>query len=304
MPALLPDHVTTRIDPERCIGCGRCIPVCPSDTLSMIDGKAVVTGSTSLQCGHCAAVCPTDAIRVLALDDEMLRFRTFDLDPAWLPHGQGDLPGLVRLMASRRSCRNFTEQPVERDMLADLVRIACTAPSGTNCQPWAFTVLPDRVAVMRLGDRLLTFFEKLNAMAANPWLRTADKVFGKGQLDAYHRGYRQRVQDGIDAYRAGGRDRLFHGASAAIVIAQRPGATTGFEDVLLAAQNLLLGAHAMGLGTCLIGFAVEAMHRDASIQAVVGIPKSERVRAVVAIGHPAERFKTVAGRRAVPVRWG
>ena len=66
---------------------------------------------------------------------------------------------------------------------------------------------------------------------------------------------------------------------------------------------LLLAAHAMGLGTCLIGFAVEAMNRDASIQEALGIPRKERVRAVVAVGHPDERYQTVAGRRSAPVRW-
>ncbi|HOC99598.1 MAG TPA: 4Fe-4S binding protein [Myxococcota bacterium] len=45
-------QVTTTIDHELCIGCGRCIKVCPQDTISLIEGKAVVTGRMSLNCGH------------------------------------------------------------------------------------------------------------------------------------------------------------------------------------------------------------------------------------------------------------
>ena len=57
-------------------------------------------------------------------------------------------------------------------------------------------------------------------------------------------------------------DRLFHGAAAAILVTGRRQASCPAEDALLATQNILLAAHAMGLGSCLIGFAVEAMRRD------------------------------------------
>lgn len=48
--------VTTVIDRERCIGCGECVRVCPSQTIALQDGKVAVTGTRSLGCGHCAAV--------------------------------------------------------------------------------------------------------------------------------------------------------------------------------------------------------------------------------------------------------
>jgi ferredoxin len=97
--------VTTVIDAEKCTGCGLCVEICPSGTISMRGEKAAVTGDRSLSCGHCAAVCPAEAITVKAIDPEASRYASFSADSRRLPEGAFDTGQLVRLMASRRSCR-------------------------------------------------------------------------------------------------------------------------------------------------------------------------------------------------------
>ncbi len=42
---------------------------------------------------------------------------------------------------SRRSTRAFTQEPVPRQTLAELLQVASRAPSGTNTQPWKVYVL-------------------------------------------------------------------------------------------------------------------------------------------------------------------
>ena len=169
--------VTAKIDADTCIGCEACVKVCPNRTISMQDGKAAVTGDRSLSCGHCMAACPVDAISVEAIDQDCFRFNGFQLKNEWTAHGAFDTAELVRLMASRRSCRNFSERPVEREALEDLIKIGTLAPSGTNSQRWTFTVLPSRSAVMKLGDGLADFFRRLNRMAEKPLVRHGLKMF-------------------------------------------------------------------------------------------------------------------------------
>lgn len=295
--------VTTVIDADLCTGCGLCLRVCPSETLSMENGKAVVTGRESLACGHCQAVCPVGAVRVESLPGEALALNTMAVEDRWIPHGQYNATELVRLMRSRRSCRNFTGRSVERGLLHDLVRIGTMAPSGSNRQAWTFTVLSDRGAVLALGKSVADFFKGLNRKAANPLLRGLLRLAGRKELDAYYRDYYASIQEKLLDWHRGGRDWLFWGAPAVIVIATTPEAACPVEDASLAAGNILLAAHAMGLGTCIIGFATAAMNNDAGIQSRLEIPKAETVRSVIAVGWPDEAYQRLTGRKPAKVRF-
>jgi nitroreductase/Pyruvate/2-oxoacid:ferredoxin oxidoreductase delta subunit len=299
---LIDRSVTVMIDAAQCVGCEACLQVCPSETLAMVDGKAVVTGHESLGCGHCAAVCPTEAIRVKVLDNAVLDFETFSHAPHWLPPGEFPLGELVRLMRSRRSCRNFIDQTVPLNMLEDLVKIGQTAPSGSNCQAWTFTILPTRDAVRQLSEQVGHFFLRLNRLAEKRFLRSALKWIGRPELDFYYRNYFTSIRDGIQNWQQTGRDRLFHSAPAVILVGGRSGAACPQEDALLAVQNILLGAHAMGLGTCLIGFAVSAIERASSLKDFLNIPRDESIYASIAVGFPDERYLRLPGRKPAPVR--
>jgi nitroreductase/Pyruvate/2-oxoacid:ferredoxin oxidoreductase delta subunit len=295
--------VATRIDHVRCVGCGECVQVCPSRTIQMRDGKAVVTGDRSLGCGHCAAVCPVNAVRVETPDSHSFRFHAFTCRTDWLPYGAFDIAQLVQLMASRRSCRVYSPESVDRTLLEDLVRIGTTAPSGTNSQRWTFTVLTTRAAVLELGNAVGAFYKRLNRMAKMPWLRHGLRLVGRPELADYYRDYYRSVAQGLNDWETHGMDRLFHGAPAVIVVGSASGASCPAEDALLATQNILLGAHAMGLGTCLIGFAVQAMQRDPRIKDYLKIPRKESIYSVIAVGHPAVTYQRLTNRSKPALRF-
>lgn len=296
------NSVTTSIDPDLCIGCGLCVEVCPAKTISMQDRKAVVTGTYSMVCGHCEAVCPVNAIRIESLE------HPFDLsfvsvDNRWLPHGEYDTAQLVRLMRSRRSCRNYTSREVDRKLLEDLVKIGITAPSGTNSQLWTFTILASRSEVVFLGEHVARFFDRLNRMAAKSWLRLFSKYFGGDALGNYYSRYYETVREGLILWKEKGKDTLFHGATAAILVGGKNTASSPMEDSLLASQNIMLAAHSLGLGSCMIGFAVEAIKRNKNIRQLLDIPDNESIFAVIALGYPAERYERAAFRKRIKPRY-
>ena len=75
------------------------------------------------------------------------------------------------------------------------------------------------------------------------------------------------------------------------------------EDGLLASQNIMLAAHSLGLGTCMIGFAVEAIKRDKNIVKLLDIPDDESIFAFIAVGYPAEQYEKATYRKKIKPRY-
>jgi nitroreductase len=55
----------------------------------------------------------------------------------------GRASALHEIMNGRRSCRSFSDRPVPREVLEQVLAIAHSAPSGANRKPWRFVVVGD-----------------------------------------------------------------------------------------------------------------------------------------------------------------
>ncbi len=289
------------IDSSECKGCGACTRVCPHRSIRLVEGTARLTGPKCMQCGHCVAACPQNAIFLAGTAPP--RFSSFTAPSGWTPPGGVAPEQLAGLLLSRRSCRQFVTKPVPQHLLEDIISFAVTAPSGTNSQEWTFTVLPDRPAVEALAQNIALFFRRLNTLASRGWLRNTLKFIGKHELHQYYTDYQPAVADALQRWEEHGEDLLFHSAPAVLLVSCRSTASCPAEDALLAAAHGGLGAHALGLGTCLVGYAVAALQRDASITRRLGLADDETVYAAIAVGWPAEQYARPAGRRQPLVRW-
>lgn len=287
------------IDKDKCTGCRLCVTVCPYRAIEMVDGRAEYILESCFLCGHCQVVCPEEAVSLPGLST--------DLRLATLEEGQGCLTtattvateDLVALMRGRRSCRNYQAKEVELPVLEDLVKIGITAPSGTNSQGWGFIILPTRADVQALGGLVADYYRRLNRLAESSLLRILAKVFGGDSLGNYYRNYYHSVAEALREWDERGIDRLFHGATAAILVTGKKTASCPAEDALLASQNILLAGQSMGLGSCLIGFVVEAMRRDSSLKLKVGMADDEEIYSVIALGYPAISYLRPANRKTV-----
>ena len=97
--------------------------------------------------------------------------------------------GFETLMRCRRTVRDFSDEPVPREVIESAIRIAGSAPSGANQQPWTFVAVGDpalkariRVAAEqeerafydgRAGEEWLEVLKVLGTDWTKPFLETA-----------------------------------------------------------------------------------------------------------------------------------
>jgi nitroreductase len=74
------------------------------------------------------------------------------------------MPGIIDIIFSRRSIRQFTAEPVAQDKLVLLLQAAMSAPTACNSQPWEFIVLTEPVTLAHVRGKFL--FARYNAPAA------------------------------------------------------------------------------------------------------------------------------------------
>ncbi len=74
--ALTQPGLVAVVDPEACVGCGRCVQECPYQAVSLEgegkEARARVVTPACKGCGVCAGACPTGAAQLLGFTDAML----------------------------------------------------------------------------------------------------------------------------------------------------------------------------------------------------------------------------------------
>lgn len=72
-----------QIEEDKCIGCSRCMKICPTEAIRIHGGKAMIQEHRCIDCGRCYEVCPAQAIRIK--DDDFEDIRRYPHSVALLP---------------------------------------------------------------------------------------------------------------------------------------------------------------------------------------------------------------------------
>ncbi len=253
---------------DKCTGCGQCIRDCFPHYLTLVDGKAQATGQRCLECGHCVAICPQGAVQMSGYEEGV----------CYNPEARTIAPEvLAHFMQWRRSIRQFADRPVPQALLAEIIDAGRLTPTGSNSQSPAYMVLQKDLPQIR--TLAVESLYRRSQEADNPYRDSLARIYHDHQA---------------------GRDTLFHGAPAVIVVLDRqPHGING----ALAASRMELMANALGLGVCFVGFFVQAVENDPALRQLLQLDDACRVITTLAIGYPAVSYQRTAPRKPAEVSW-
>jgi F420 biosynthesis protein FbiB-like protein len=178
-----------------------------------------------------------------------------------------------QLAQTRRSIRVFEDRPVPEELLGDLLTIATWSPSAHNRQPWRFGVVVEHALLERLASRM---GQRLRAdlaadgvpedLIAQDITRSYARITGAAALICLC----MSMMD-MDRYpddRRNEAERLM-----------------AVQSVAMVGQNLLLAAHAAGLGAC---WLCAPLFCPDVVQSVLDFPADWEPQAFITLGYPAQ----------------
>jgi F420 biosynthesis protein FbiB-like protein len=180
---------------------------------------------------------------------------------------------LLDAVKQRRSTRKYQTRTVPKKLIKAVLEAAGWAPSAHNAQPWRFIILAD-ASVKR----------ELALAMAEAW---TEDMIKDGNFD--------------EAEKLDSRIEQFANAPALIVACltmdglrkfpdekrQRCERDLAVQSLGASLQNLLLAAHAAGLGAC--WFAAPGFCKE-TVRNVLKIPDDVEPQALVTLGYPAEKL--------------
>ena len=275
---------------ESCIRCGKCVRVCPSKifTQPASGGEIGLQGIGScIVCGHCVAVCPTGSVE----HGDFPPQKVHPVDRELLPSPEQ----VMLLCKARRSNRAFTAKPVPEETLDRILEAAHRAPTASNLQRVAFTLVTDPEKLHAISAFTVGVFASILRKLENPLLKPVLKRIAP-QLYGYVPHFKRLISE-FDK----GNDLILRGATAVILIHTPSESRFGCQDANLAYQNGSLMAESLGVAQFYTGFVCSAVEQDRNRRLAKMLGISGKIRAGMALGIPAFRYPNYIDRKDINV---
>jgi coenzyme F420-0:L-glutamate ligase/coenzyme F420-1:gamma-L-glutamate ligase len=181
---------------------------------------------------------------------------------------------ILNLFKNRRSIRAYSSKEVTRDALFRILEASTWAPSAHNAQPWRFIVISGSALKQKLAEAMASAWyvdmshnrvpeEKMSTLLSSSVERFTNApiiiivCLTRENLDSYPDKRRQEIEH-----------------------------TMALQSVAAAIENMLLAAHAEGLGAC---WFCAPLFCQNTVRKILEIPDFVEPQALITLGYSTER---------------
>lgn len=266
-------------DETKCIGCGFCVEVCPCFCIAQEEkGKTphYVEGQFCIECGHCVSVCPKGALSHSRLNMDLFSHI----------ENTASIADVDNLFKSKRSIRHFKDKAIDEEILEQMMEALHFAPTDANSQDTGLVVMTDRDKIDALEAYIIEGFKMYVAYAVNTQKLSPETVEVS------------RSQRIIDHYNEG-LSPIFHKAPCVIFCYAQKDNLFGWYNSAVAMDYMSLKAHAMGIGSCVIG---RAMYETEPIAKFLNLAEDKKIYVCMTFGYPKYKYRLSTPKKAINVR--
>jgi len=186
---------------------------------------------------------------------------------------------IIQNIKNRRSIRKYKNKKIPKKLIGEMIEADKYAPSSHNSQPWRFIVITNKKKIKELSEHIKSWFKR--RLSLGFFIGFFNKKI-KNELEVAKK---RLVKE----------DLFFYNAPLLILIYAKPNRFT-VQDCSLAAQNMMLAARSLNIGSCWIGFADLVINRKRKLMTSLGVPKDHKIMAHLIFGYPI-KFPEKAGER-------
>ena len=181
---------------------------------------------------------------------------------------------IIKQIKERRSIRSYTDQSVSKEKINEIIQTGRYAPSATNRQPWRFIVITNKSMIDEISDAIKVEIRKILRR------RFILKFF-------YPSLKNEKTIQFLTGLIISKEDMLFFDAPVLIFVVTKKRRFND-ESCACCAQNMMLAADALDLGSCWIGFA-HFLGLNKEWMEKIGVPKGFHIAAALVFGHSKKR---------------
>ena len=177
----------------------------------------------------------------------------------------------------RRSVRDYKPNDVPDEIIKEFIRAGTYAPFSpypTRHQPRRFVVIKNREMMNRLSERAKKLWLDMGTNSDSE-IKRPENIMKALKMPEFN---------------------IFYNATVLVFIFAMPHAYTSHEyDCAAAAENMLIAAQSLGIGSCWIGLGMP-LGSDQNTLAELDVPEGYRLMMPLIFGYPVKDTQTVAAR--------